>query len=113
MVVEGQVHRGYAHGLGYALFEEAAHDGDANPLATSFLDYAIVTAAEVSAAPEVLALPTRTAHNPEGFKGVGESGAVPMPGAVSAAVEDALRCLGRPAEVDAVPITPTRLFELR
>lgn len=112
MVVEGQVHGGYAHGLGYALFEEAAYDADANPLASSFLDYAIVTAAEVTAEPEVLALPTRTTHNPEGFKGVGESGAVPMPGAVAAAVEDALRCLGRPAEVDAVPITPARLFEL-
>jgi carbon-monoxide dehydrogenase large subunit len=113
MVVEGQVHGGYAHGLGYALFEEAAHDAGANPLATSFLDYAIVTAAEVPAGPEVLALPTRSAHNPEGFKGVGESGAVPMPGVVSAAVEDALRCLGLPAEVDVVPITPTRLFDLR
>jgi carbon-monoxide dehydrogenase large subunit len=112
MVVEGQVHGGYAHGLGYALFEAAAHDAGANPLATSFLDYAIVTAAEVRAGPEVVALPTRTAQNPEGFKGVGESGAVPMPGAVSAAVEDALLCMGRPAGVDAVPITPTRLFEL-
>jgi carbon-monoxide dehydrogenase large subunit len=112
MVVEGQVHGGYAHGLGYALYEEAAYDAGANPLASTFLDYAIVTAAEVAAAPEVLALPTRTAHNPEGFKGTGESGAVPMPGAIAAAVEDALRCLGRTGGVDAVPVTPSRLFEL-
>jgi len=113
MVVEGQVHGGYAHGLGYALFEEAAYDADSNPVASSFLDYAIVTAAEVSVEPEVIALPTATSHNPQGFKGVGESGAVPIPGAVAAAVEDALRRLGRGGAVDAVPITPCRLFDLR
>jgi aerobic carbon-monoxide dehydrogenase large subunit len=111
MVVEGQVHGGYAHGLGYALFEEAAYDADSLPIASSFLDYAIVTAPEVSVEPEVIALPTRTPHNPEGFKGVGESGAVPIPGAVSAAVEDALRRLGLQGAVDAVPITPQRLFD--
>jgi carbon-monoxide dehydrogenase large subunit len=112
MVVEGQVHGGYAHGLGYALFEEAAYDADANLVASSFLDYAIVTAPEVAVGPEVLALPSRTAHNPLGFKGTGESGAVPIPGAVANAVEDALHHLGRRVAVDRLPITPDRLFEL-
>jgi carbon-monoxide dehydrogenase large subunit len=112
MLVEGQVHGGYAHGLGYAMFEEAAYDSDANLVASSFLDYAIVTAPEVAVGPEVLALPSQTAHNPLGFKGTGESGAVPIPGAVANAVEDALHQLGRPVSVDRLPITPGRLFEL-
>ena len=111
-LVEGQVHGGYAHGLGYALFEDAAYGPDSGMRATTFLDYAIVTAAEVPVQPEVLALPSPTAHNPEGFKGAGESGAVPIPAAVANALEDALHRLGRPAALDDLPITPDRLFRL-
>jgi carbon-monoxide dehydrogenase large subunit len=111
-LVEGQVHGGYAHGLGYALFEEATYDADSNLVASSFLDYTIVTAPEVAVGPEVLALPSHTAHNPLGFKGTGESGAVPIPGAVANAVEDALHHLGRQVAIDRLPITPGRLFDL-
>lgn len=112
MLVEGQVHGGYAHGVGYALYEEAAYEAGGNLLASTFLDYALVTAPEVTAEPEVLTLATLTTHNPEGFKGAGESGAVPIPGAVANAVEDALHQLGHRVSVDALPITPDRLFEL-
>jgi carbon-monoxide dehydrogenase large subunit len=112
MVVEGQVHGGYAHGVGYALYEEAAYEDGGNFLTSTFLDYPLVTAPELSAEPEVLTLATLTAHNPEGFKGTGESGAVPTPGAVANAVEDALHQLGHRVSVDDLPITPDRLFEL-
>jgi carbon-monoxide dehydrogenase large subunit len=112
LVVEGQVHGGFAHGLGYALFEEAVYDRDAALLASTFLDYALVSAPDVALEPEIVTLPTHTAHNPEGFKGAGESGAVPTPGAVANAVEDALHRLGHGVGVDDVPVTPRRLFEL-
>jgi carbon-monoxide dehydrogenase large subunit len=112
MIVEGQVHGGYAHGLGYALYEEAAYDRDATLLSSTFLDYTLVTAPDVAVAPEVITLVTRTDHNPEGFKGAGESGAVPIPGAVANAAEDALHHLGHAVGVDDLPITPVRLFEL-
>jgi carbon-monoxide dehydrogenase large subunit len=111
MVVEGQVHGGYAHGLGYALYEEAVYEPGGAFLSTTFLDYAVPTAPEVAAVPEVLALPTSTAHNPEGFKGAGESGAVGTPGAVANAIEDALRRWRPEATVDDLPITPNRLFQ--
>lgn len=112
LVVEGQVHGGYAHGLGYALHEEAAYDADGGFLTSTFVDYALVTAPDVTAEPDVLTLATLTTHNPEGFRGTGESGAVPMPGAVANAVEDALHRLGHRVAVDDLPITPDRLFAL-
>jgi len=43
---------------------------------------------------------------------VAESGAVPTPGAVANAVEDALHRLGHRVSVDDLPITPDRLFAL-
>ncbi|MDQ6919141.1 MAG: molybdopterin-dependent oxidoreductase, partial [Candidatus Dormibacteraeota bacterium] len=49
MTLDGQLHGGYAHGLGYALFEEAIHSPDGNFLSSSFLDYTVVSAPEVKA----------------------------------------------------------------
>jgi carbon-monoxide dehydrogenase large subunit len=71
-----------------------------------------VTAPDVTAEPDLLTLATLTTHNPERFRGTGESGAVPTPGAVANAVEDALHRLGHPVSVDELPITRDRLFAL-
>ncbi|HET7421212.1 MAG TPA: xanthine dehydrogenase family protein molybdopterin-binding subunit [Candidatus Dormibacteraeota bacterium] len=112
MLVEGQMHGGYAHGLGYALFEAAAYDPDGTFRTPSFLDYGIVTAGEVGAAPELVHISTPTDSNPEGFKGAGESGTIPVPAAISNAVEDALRKRKPDAVVDHLPITPDRIVEI-
>ena len=111
LIVEGQMHGGYAHGLGYALFESAIYDADGSYRTPSFLDYSIVGAGEVGA-PELIHIDTPTDANPEGFKGAGESGTIPVPAAISNAVEDALRKRKPDAVVDHLPITPDRIVEI-
>jgi carbon-monoxide dehydrogenase large subunit len=112
LIVEGQMHGGYAHGLGYALFEAAVYDPDGNYRSASFLDYTIVSAGEVGAAPELVHIATPTDANPEGFKGAGESGTIPVPAAISNAVEDALRKRKPDAVIDRLPITSDRIVEI-
>lgn len=112
LTLEGQLHGGYAHGLGYALYEAAIYDADGSYRTASFLDYTIVTAGEVVTTPELVHIETPTDANPEGFKGAGESGTVPVPAAISNAVEDALLLRNPNAVVDRLPITPDRIVEL-
>jgi carbon-monoxide dehydrogenase large subunit len=112
MMVEGQMYGGYAHGLGYALYEAAIYDADGGYRTASFLDYSIVTTGEVTAIPELVHIETPTDANPEGFKGAGESGTIPVPAAISSAVEDALRQRKPGAVVDSLPITSDRIVEL-
>ncbi len=112
LIVEGQMQGGYAHGLGYALFEAAVYDADGSFRTASFVDYTIVSAGEVGAAPQLVHIETPTDANPEGFKGAGESGTVPVPAAISNAVEDALRKRNPDAVVDFLPITSDRIVEI-
>jgi carbon-monoxide dehydrogenase large subunit len=112
LIVEGQMHGGYAHGLGYALFEAATYDADGTFRAASFLDYTIVSVGEVGTAPDLVHISTPTDANPEGFKGAGESGTIPVPAAIANAVEDALRKRKPDAVVDRLPITSDRIVEI-
>ena len=108
MVVEGQVHGGAAHGLGYALFEEFAYHEDAAPRTSGFLDYSMVTSGEVIE-PESSDLDTPSTSNPGGFRGAGEGATIPVAAAVAAAVEDALRSRGLEVFITELPISPERL----
>ncbi|MBO0683451.1 MAG: xanthine dehydrogenase family protein molybdopterin-binding subunit, partial [Candidatus Dormibacteraeota bacterium] len=112
LLLEGQLHGGYAHGLGYALFEEAVYREDGSFASPSFLDYSIVSAPELSCEPELIHTETASSQNPEGFRGVGEAGTIAVPAAVANAVEDALYHLGHEVAVTEVPITPERLLNL-
>ena len=112
LLVEGQMHGGYAHGVGYALFEAATYDAEGNFRTPSFLDYTIVSTGEVTATPELVHISTPTDSNPEGFKGAGESGTIPVPAAISNAVEDALRKRKPDAVVDHLPITSDRIVDI-
>lgn len=111
LLVEGQMHGGYAHGLGYALYESAMYDPDGTFRTGSFLDYTIVSTGEAGE-PELIHIETPTDSNPEGFKGAGESGTIPVPAAISAAVEDALRKRRPDAVIDHLPITSDRIVEI-
>jgi carbon-monoxide dehydrogenase large subunit len=111
-LVEGQMHGGYAHGLGYALYEAAAYDADGTFRSASLLDYTIVSAGEVTVVPDLIHVDTPTDTNPEGFKGAGESGTIPVPATIANAVEDALRKRHADAVVDHLPITPDRIVEI-
>jgi carbon-monoxide dehydrogenase large subunit len=108
MLVDGQVLGGFAHGIGNAMYEEAAYDSDAQPQAASYLDYALVSSMEVPKA-ELFHIHTPSPLNPLGAKGAGEGGTIPAPAAIANAVEDALRPLG--ALVNRAPVTPARIVD--
>jgi carbon-monoxide dehydrogenase large subunit len=92
MLVEGQIAGGVAQGIAGALYEEAAYDDDGNPLATTFLDYLMPTAAEVP--PLAYGHVVTPSAVPGGHKGMGEGGAIGAPAAVCNAVNDALAPFG-------------------
>jgi aerobic carbon-monoxide dehydrogenase large subunit len=112
LLVDGQLHGGYAHGLGYALFEEAVYDEDGGFRSASFLDYTIASAPEIAVVPELHEVRGPVIGNPEGFRGVGESGTIPVPAAIASAVDDALRRHGADAFADELPLTPQRVYAL-
>jgi carbon-monoxide dehydrogenase large subunit len=99
--LDGQLVGGYVHGIGYALFEEAVFAADGSLLTASLIDY-----------PIRLHFDRPSDFNPEGVKGAGESGTVPVPAAIANAVEDALIFAGIRQAVHRIPITPDRTYEL-
>jgi carbon-monoxide dehydrogenase large subunit len=110
-MLNGQIFGGYAHGLGYALHESAVYDADGSFRSASFLDYSIVTTGEVTT-PELVHIETPTDSNPEGFKGGGEGGTIPVPAAIANAVEDALTRRRPDVVIDRIPITPDYIVDL-
>jgi carbon-monoxide dehydrogenase large subunit len=109
MIVDGQIHGGIAHGIGNALYEDVPYGADGQPLATTFMDYLIPTAAECPAI-EVAHVETPTALNPLGVKGCGESGTISALGTLAGAVEDALAPFG--VRVRDLPLNPQRVRAL-
>jgi carbon-monoxide dehydrogenase large subunit len=107
-VVEGQIAGGVVQGIGGVLFEHLAYDDDGNPLATTFMDYLVPSAAEVPSI-EYGHIETPS-PGPGGFKGVGEGGAIGAPPAVVNAVADALAPYG--VTVTRLPLSPARIVEL-
>ncbi|WP_199747691.1 xanthine dehydrogenase family protein molybdopterin-binding subunit [Actinomadura sp. WAC 06369] len=107
-VVEGQIAGGVVQGIGGALYEHLAYDGDGNPVATTFMDYLLPTAGDVPAI-EYGHVETPAA-GPGGYKGVGEGGAIGAPPAVVNAVADALAPFG--AEITRLPLTPESIAAL-
>jgi carbon-monoxide dehydrogenase large subunit len=110
LLMEGQLHGGFAHGVGYALLEEAVYQPDGSFVTPSFLDYLIAGPPEVAVALEMVKVDSEAFDNPEGFKGAGESATIPAAAAIAGAVEDAIRKLGSRASVNEIPITPERLL---
>lgn len=106
-LAEGQVHGGIAQGLGQALLESVAYDGDGQLLSASFMDYAMPRADNL---PHIAfhSEPVPSTANPIGMKGCGEAGTVGALAAVTNAVQDALWPLGI-RQVD-MPCTPQRVW---
>ena len=89
LLAEGQVIGATAQGLGECLFEEALYDEEGQFTSASFLDYSLMTAAEM---PPVAAafVESPSPLNPLGAKGIGEGGAIGTPAAVGNAIAAAL-----------------------
>lgn len=88
-IVEGQVHGGFVHGLGAALYEELAYDERGNFLSGSFGDYLCPTAVEVPPI-EIGHVETVSPINSLGAKGMGDGSSMLTPAAIANAVADAL-----------------------
>jgi CO/xanthine dehydrogenase Mo-binding subunit len=108
-IVEGQIHGGVAQGIGGALYERIVYDAHGQPLTTTFMQFAIPTAAQIPDI-EIGHLETPSPLNPLGIKGVGEAGTIPGPAVVAEAVEDALSPLG--IRIREMPLDPARLRRL-
>src|SRR5207248_5783890 len=105
-IVEGQVHGGFAHGLGAALFEELAYDDQGNFLTGTFADYLCPTAVEVPQI-EIGHVETPSPANALGAKGMGDGSSMLTPAAITNAVADAL---GR--DDISLPLTLRRVWAL-
>ncbi len=108
LIVRGQVHGGIAQGIGQALFEEAVYDEGGQPVAGSFLDYAIPRSEDMPPL-SIGHTVTPSPINPLGLKGVGEAGTIGSVPAIANAVMDALAPLGV-RHVD-LPLTPQRVWQ--
>lgn len=109
MIVDGQVHGAVAQGIGAALLEEIVHDESGQVVTASLADYLLPLATNV---PEIgiVHIEADLPNNVGGFRGMGEGGTIGAPAAIANAISDALSPLG--IEIDTLPATPERLFQL-
>lgn len=105
MIVEGQIHGGVAQGIGSALLEELRYDENGQLTTTSLMDYLLPTAEDV---PRMRVEHIQTPSASEGgIKGMGEGSLIAAPGAIAAAVSDALAPFG--VFVTELPIRPQQI----
>src|SRR5881409_798971 len=109
VIVDGQVHGGVAQGVGGALFEDMAYDGEGQLLTGSLMDYAVPKADDLPPI-ETVHLEFPSPRNPLGAKGLGEGGAISPPAAIANAIEDALAPFD--VRITETPITPARVRAL-
>jgi len=98
-----------ALGIGSALFEEIRYDAEGQLLSGTLMDYALPRSTDVPPI-RMEHLETPSPLNPLGLKGVGESGALPVPAVLASAIEDALGA--RATLVRQMPLTPQVLSRL-
>jgi len=106
LIVDGQVYGGTAQGIGTGLYEEMPFNDQAQPLASTLLDYILPGAMEIPSI-RIIHMETPSPNTQFGVKGIGEGGAIGPPAAIVNAVNDALRPLG--ARVCECPVTPRRV----
>jgi CO/xanthine dehydrogenase Mo-binding subunit len=111
LILAGQVHGGVAQGIGNAFYERLVFDDDGQLLNASLADYLLPTALEVPNM-EIGHTVTPSPLNPLGIKGAGEAGAIPVGPLFAQAIEDALALLPKGIELNEIPLSPNRLFEL-
>jgi carbon-monoxide dehydrogenase large subunit len=109
LTLEGQVRGAAVQGLGGALLEEFAYDRDGQPLSTSFMDYALPTAAEMPDFEVVLVeLGEAAPGDPlAGAKGAGEGGIIATAATMANGISDALG--GDAGSFTFLPLTPERV----
>ena len=104
-LVEGQMRGGTAQGIGWALFEELAHDESGRLLTGSFLDYALPVADRVPDI-ETIIVEVPAPDGPYGAKGIGEAPVVATAPAITNAIAAATG-----VRLRQLPMTPPRVWE--
>jgi carbon-monoxide dehydrogenase large subunit len=108
MLIDGQVHGGIVHGVAQAMYEQVVYDESGQLVTSTFVDYALPTAAEMPSF-ETDRTETPSPVNALGVKGVGEAGTIAASPTIVNAVVDALCPLGV-TYLD-MPLTPMRVWE--
>jgi 2-furoyl-CoA dehydrogenase large subunit len=108
-IVRGMTMGGIAHGIGAALYEEFAYDGEGQLMTQSFMDYLLPSSHEVPPV-EIIHHCTPSPNTVLGQKGSGESGYLGAPAAVANAINDALRPLG--ISLNTLPIKISALGDM-
>jgi 2-furoyl-CoA dehydrogenase large subunit len=106
LIVEGQIHGGFAHGIGAALYEELVHDAHGNFLSGTFAEYLCPSATEMPPI-DIGHLSTPSPVNRTGAKGMGDGSSMLAPAALANAAADAL---GR--DDITLPLTLDRVWTL-
>ena len=89
LLVEGQSHGGVVQGIGQALMERTVYSPEGQPLAGSYMDYALPRAADAPSF-AVVSHPVPAKTNKLGVKGCGEAGCAGALPSVMNAIADAL-----------------------
>jgi carbon-monoxide dehydrogenase large subunit len=107
LLIDGQVHGGVVHAIGQTLYEQVVYDDTGQLLTSTFVSYALPTAAEL---PNIETDRTETPSpvNSLGVKGIGEAGTIAASAAVVNAAIDAMRPLG--VDYIDMPLTPLRVW---
>jgi CO/xanthine dehydrogenase Mo-binding subunit len=103
-LVEGQLLGGTAQGLGWALYEELAHDDFGQLRTGSFVDYAIPAAGSVPPI-ELQIVEVPAPDGPFGAKGIGEAPVIAAAAAVANAIAAAVG-----VRLRELPMTPARVW---
>ena len=108
MLTIGQVQGGLAQGIGQAMLEEVAYDGESGQILTaSLMDYCVPRAEDLPPL-DVTCIEVPTGSNRLGVKGSGQAGCIGAPQTVIHAVLDALAPLG--IEAIDMPVTPMKVW---
>jgi len=110
MTIHGQAVGSVVQGLGGALLENLAYDGDCHFLAGTFADYLLPSAADFPGVRAMVLEHIPSLSNPLGAKGGGEGGIIPTGGVISNAVAAALSSLK--IEPKSLPLTPPKVWAL-
>jgi carbon-monoxide dehydrogenase large subunit len=108
LIIHGQTHGGIAQGVGQALLEHCFYDArTGQPLAGSFMDYALPRAGDFpSFTTDISEVPSTT--HPLGIRPAGEGGTTPALAVVVNAIVDALAGFGV-THIE-MPATPERIW---
>ena len=100
-IVDGQIIGGFAQGLGYATYENLTWNEEGVPINNNFLNFGALTSMEIPPLTKIIHVTSQPIHIEKGFRGIGESGFIPVAAAIANAISDAIN-----VEFNELPIIP-------